>query len=349
MGFLAKTQSTWWQLAATPVAAGALILGMSALPIRAQSAINGPAPGVICDQNGGVCYDRQGPSIALTQTYLGSLAAGRLTEALRTQSAGSDFRLSNGVVCDLRAAACWSDGWQKAQLSAPLTQQLFGALPAAQGGLGGLQVPQQGIVCDPAGQVCYDQAGLSLGLTRQYYGALAEQAVLRNLNGQAAPKQFRLSQGSACDVMARTCWSDGWSRQRVDVALSNQLFGSGGGGINRPSPDGTGLSSRPAQCRITRWFKLITSGPCTIQQTGGNRLRNLNVQLQDGTTFAINRQRGGAYELTDPKGTSWPLQVRDQGTSLSFSWSDRVLTVTPQTKPSSGISLVQLINTLLGQ
>lgn len=351
MGFPVRMQSLQRHLAATTVATGALVLGLSAGPIRSQPTINGPAPGVICDQTGGVCYDRQGPSIGLTQTYLGSLAAGRLTDALRNQPAGSDFRLSNGAVCDLRAGACWSDGWQKGQLSRPLTQQLFGAIPGPQGGSGGLQTPQPGVICDQAGQVCYDQAGLSLGLTRQYYGTLAEQTVLRNLNGQAPPKQFRLSDGSACDVLARTCWSDGWSRQQVNVALSNQLFVSGGGSgaSNRPSPDGTGLTSRAAQCRITRWFKVIYGGTCTVQQSGGNRMRNLNVQLQDGSIYAVDRQRGGAYQLTDPQGKVWPLQVRDQGSALSFAWSDRILTVTPQTRPSSGMSLMQLINGLLGQ
>lgn len=332
--------------AAAAGAAAALLLAASAPPSQAQAGINGPAPRVLCDQSGGVCYDRQGPSIGLTQTYLGSLAAGRLSDALRGQPPSSEFRLSNGAVCDLRAATCWSDGWQRAQLSVPLTQQLFGGLPNAQGGLGGLQAPQQGVICDPAGQVCYDQAGLSLGLTRQYYGALAEQTVLRNLNGQAPPRQFRLSDGSACDATARTCWSDGWSRQRVNVALSAQLFGGGGGGGGGSA---SGMISRPAQCRITRWFKVIANGSCTVQQNSGDRIRNLTVQLQDGSTYAINRQRGGLYQLTDPQGSSYPLQVRDQGSSLSLIWSDRVLTVTPQNRPNGGLSLGQLINSLLGQ
>jgi hypothetical protein len=340
-----------FRLAGATGAALALTLAFTPAPVRAQASINGPAPGVICDQTGGVCYDRQGPSIGLTQTYLGSIAAGRLTDSLRNQPPTTEFRLSNGAVCDTRAGACWSDGWPKTQLATSLTQQLFGALPAGQSGLQGLQSPQRGVVCDPAGQVCYDQAGLSLGLTREYYGALAEQTVLRNLGGQAPPKQFRLSEGSACDVQARTCWSDGWSRQRVNVALSNQLFSAGGGlptGGGRPQPGGMTQASRPAQCRVTRWFKVLYNGTCTIEESGGNRGRNLNVQLPDGL-YAISRQRGGTYQLTDPQGKIWPLQVRDQGTSLSMIWSDRVLSVTPQNKPASGMSLGQLINSLLGQ
>ena len=67
----------------------------------------------------------------------------------------------------------------------------------------GITYPRQGTVCDSAGQVCYDQEGLSLGLTREYYGAIAEQTVLRNLGGQAPPKQFRLSEGTQDDGLLR--------------------------------------------------------------------------------------------------------------------------------------------------
>lgn len=331
--------------AAIAVGAAALALGLPVAVVRAQAGISGPAPGVICDQAGGSCYDRQGASIALTQTYLGSLAAGRLSDTLRQQPPTAEFRLSNGSLCDSRAAACWSDGWRRSQLDAWLTRQLFGALPAAGGaGLQGLQAPRSGVICDPAGQVCYDQAGISLGLTREYYGALAEQALLRNLAGQIPPKQFRLSDGSACDVTLRTCWSDGWARQRVNTALSMQLFGG-----MRPDAGGIAQAGRPAQCRISRWFKVLYSGNCTIATEAGNRIRSLKVQLQDGKAYNVSRQRGGGYQLSDPQGALWPVQLRDQGTNLSLAWSDRVLTVTPLNRPGGGMNLGQLINTLLGQ
>jgi hypothetical protein len=200
------------------------------------------------------------------------------------------------------------------------------------------------VVCDPGGQLCYDQSGLSLGLTREYFGAYAEQSALRNLGGQAPPRQFRLSNGSACDGMARTCWSDGWSRQRVNVALSNQLFGGSGGGGS-----GNGVTTRPAQCRMTRWFKSLYNGNCELRETRSNRGRLLEVSLQDGNVYTISRPRSGSYQISDRNGTSWPVQVKDEGRTISFSWSDRVLTVTPQVAPSSGLSLGQLIDSLLGQ
>jgi uncharacterized protein (DUF779 family) len=335
--------------------AALLVAGLNVVPLLtqpadAQGAITAPAPGVICDQAGPTCYDKQGPSIGLTQTYFGSITANRLLAELRERPTANDFRLSNGSVCDLRAATCWSDGWQKAQMAPKLTQQLFGSLPPAAnqsgGGLQGLQTPRAGIVCDPGSSpVCYDQAGLSLGLTREYFGTFAEQTALRNLGGQAPPRQFRLSNGSACDLNARTCWSDGWDRKQVNVALSNQLFGSANG-------TGTGAAStqtRAAQCRMTRWFKSLYNGNCELRENRTGKGRLLEVSLQDGNIYSVSKPRGGGYQLSDVKGNSWPVNVNDQGRSVSFTWSDRVLTVTPTAAPSNGNSFGQLLNNLMGQ
>lgn len=325
------------------------VVPLLAQPAEAEGAITAPAAGVICDQAGPTCYDKQGPSIGLTQTYFGSIAANRLLGELRERPTTNDFRLSNGSVCDLRAVTCWSDGWQKAQMAPKLTKQLFGSLPATAnqsgGGVQGLQTPQAGIVCDPSSSpVCYDKSGLSLGLTREYFGAFAEQTALRNLGGQAPPRQFQLSNGSACDLNARTCWSDGWNRKQVNVALSTQLFGSAGG-------TGAGTAStqtRAAQCRMTRWFKSLYNGNCELRENRSGKGRLLEVSLQDGNTYSISKPKGGSYQLSDAKGKTWPVNVNDQGRSVSFTWSDRVLTVTPTAAPSNGNSFGQLLNNLMG-
>ena len=57
----------------------------------------------------------------------------------------------------------------------------------------------------------------------------------------------------------------------------------------------------------------------------------------------------GNVELTDPQGKAWPVQVRDQGQTVSFSWSDRTLNVSEQATTNNGVSLGDLINRLLGQ
>ncbi|MCP9832612.1 hypothetical protein KBZ14_15330 [Synechococcus sp. HJ21-Hayes] len=341
----AAVPATWIGLLTAGLLSGSLGWGPAAA--QSQGGIIGPTPGVICDQVSSTCYDRQGPSVGHTQSYFGSIAANRLMSELRNRPASNAFRLSNGAVCDVGIATCWGDGWQKAQVAQKLTQQLFGSLPSssptASNGLQGLQTPKSGVLCDPVGQLCYDQTGLSFGLTREYFGAFAEQTAIRNLAGQAPPRQFQLSNGSACDVMARTCWSDGWSRQRVDGLLSNQLFGGGG------STASSGSQTRIGQCSITRWFKTLFRGSCDVRDSKNSQGRNLEVSLQDGTRYSINRPRGGTYVLTDPQGKTWPLQVRDQGRTISFSWSDRVLTVTPQGASNSGLTLGSFIDSLLGQ
>ncbi|MFM7362373.1 MAG: YcgJ family protein, partial [Cyanobium sp.] len=70
----------------------------------------GPAPGVLCDAAGPVCYDAQGPSIGHTQTYFGRSAAERLTAQLSGRPKVEEFRLGNGALCDTRASQCWADG-----------------------------------------------------------------------------------------------------------------------------------------------------------------------------------------------------------------------------------------------
>jgi len=87
-------------------------------PAQVQGSITSPAKGVICDQAGPTCYDRMGPSIGLTQTYYGSIAANRLTAELRNRPTTTEFRLSNGasVICGpppAGATAGRKDSWPR--------------------------------------------------------------------------------------------------------------------------------------------------------------------------------------------------------------------------------------------
>lgn len=202
----------------------------------------------------------------------------------------------------------------------------------------GIRSPQPGVICDPGGPICYDRLGLSLGLTREFFGSYAEQQALRQLGGQAPPRVFRLSNGAVCDVDARRCWSDGWDRRFVDAGLSRQLFGQEASG-----------TARLADCRLTRWFKVLSSGGCEVSERRGERgNRSIDVQLSDGTFYSFSRRRYEGYQVTDRKGGTWPVRISDQGRSLSFSWADRVLQITPQRQPrEAGSSLEQLFESLL--
>ena len=336
--------------------AGFMNLNAAVQPAQAQTqrVVSSPTAGVICDQMGPICYDRQGASVRYTQSYFGSNAANRLSSKLRTSAGGNDVVLSNGTLCDFRAATCWSDGWRKGQVATQLSQQLFGWAPSSNTGYGnalqGLETPRVGVVCDQSTKTCYDQSGLSLAQTRDYFGTYAEQTALRNLAGQMPPQQFRLSNGSSCDVTARTCWNEVWSRQQVNTALTNQLFSGGGIGSNQSSDYQTSnTESRQAQCTISRWFQTLVKGSCELRETTNNLGRLLQVNLQDGSRYSISRPQTGNYRLTDPMGKIWPLQVRDQGQTVSFSWSDRTLNVSDQDTTTTGLSLGDLINRMLGQ
>lgn len=327
---------------------------------RSGQGLTGPAPGVLCDAAGPVCYDAQGPSIGHTQTYFGRSAAARLTSQLSGRPRVQEFRLGNGALCDLRANQCWADGLNRRQPAPLLTRQLFGSASgggtAATGGTGaaagGITRPAAGVICDPAAELCYDSQGLSLALTREYHGVYAERKAMRQLGGQPAPKVFRLSNGTVCDAGARRCWSDGWDRRNVDERLSRHLFSQGGGQVGGQGGDQIGGLARQAQCRLSRWFTVLSSGSCEIVEQSGSRGRKLAVTLRDGTTWRFSNIRGEGYRVSDDKGGSWPVRVSDQGSSLSFAWTDKVLQVTPQRTPVSGSgsrpSLGQLIDSLLG-
>lgn len=108
----------------TAAAAAVACLPLAVPPARAQVSV--PSPGVVCDERGRVCYDRQGLSLALTQQYYGQIAAQNLLNQLAGSPAPTDFRLSSGAACSSAVRTCWSDGWGRRQVDAALTQQLYG-------------------------------------------------------------------------------------------------------------------------------------------------------------------------------------------------------------------------------
>lgn len=201
-----------------------------------------------------------------------------------------------------------------------------------------LLFPSAGVVCDQTAQSCYDSTGLSLGLTRQYFGAYAEQNVLRNLNGQAPPRQFRLSNGAACDVNQRVCWSDGWAQRTVDRQLSSQLFGnSGGGGSNNQTA--TGL------CRLNQGFRTIYNGQCDLKEISNERRKRFVVNLGNGSRYTFE-DRGNGYRISDGMGGNWPVSFNDQGRSAVFRWADMNLSVT-QNAYQGGSSVGRALGNLL--
>lgn len=340
------------------VVLGASLLSITSALTEAQAqtrvSVNSPASGVICDQQGSICYDRQGPSVSLTRFYFGEIYGKRLENMMRGKPSSNYILLSSGTLCDLRARSCWSDGWRKTRLDNALSQRLFAptAAPSTTSVMGfkGLQTPRLGVVCDPVTRTCYDQNGISLGGTRDYFGAYAEQNVRRNQEGRVTQQEFRMSNGIYCDVRSRTCWSDSWDHRQVNTDITDYLFNQGAISSSVWGDDSASTREiRQAQCVITRWFQTLFRGTCVLREQTNNLGRLLKVNLQDGSNYSIRRPNTGNYELIDPQGKIWPLEVREQGRTVSFNWSDRVLTVSDTSASNSGINLMQLIDSLLGR
>jgi heat shock protein HslJ len=91
--------------------------------------LDAPDHWVVCHRNSGVCYDRYGPSIGLTEAFLGQAAAARLTAALRAQPAehrpGTVFAPAPGVECVRQTGPCRVGG----MLHVELTAVLYGPWP----------------------------------------------------------------------------------------------------------------------------------------------------------------------------------------------------------------------------
>ncbi|MCT0217994.1 YcgJ family protein [Synechococcus sp. CS-1329] len=83
--------------------------------------------GVVCDPGSKTCYDRRGPSLAMTRQEFGQRAEQNLRRQISGRPNSWDLRFSSGEVCDLRQEICWDDGWKRSNLSTRLSRQLFGA------------------------------------------------------------------------------------------------------------------------------------------------------------------------------------------------------------------------------
>ncbi len=82
--------------------------------------------GIVCDRGSRICYDRQGPSLAMTRREFGQRSEQNLRRQISGRPNAWDVRFSSGEVCDLRREICWDDGWSRTNISKRLSRQLFG-------------------------------------------------------------------------------------------------------------------------------------------------------------------------------------------------------------------------------
>jgi hypothetical protein len=93
---------------------------------------------------------------------------------------------------------------------------------------GAVSSPMAGVICDKKAGFCADAQGISMGLTKEYLGQMAEQKMMANINSAGAnnfdPSVYTLSNGVACKASTKTCTVSKWS-EKVDKAHTQALFG----------------------------------------------------------------------------------------------------------------------------
>jgi len=107
--------------------------GFSSVAVAAglPGALYSPDHGVICDRERGICFDRFGPSIGLTEAFLGPAAARSLTAVLRDarpdHRPGAEFSPVDNVTCRREIGPCRTGG----VVDVALTAVLYGPRPPA--------------------------------------------------------------------------------------------------------------------------------------------------------------------------------------------------------------------------
>lgn len=176
-----------------------------------------------------------------------------------------------------------------------------------------------GVVCDGAEQLCYDSDGISLRETRRRFGRSGEEKARRLLSRGERGRTFKLSDGSACDVAARTCWDDGWKRRNVANSLTRHLFGSGGSGSW-----GDSNASHSADCVLRRAGRVVYEGNCELRESSNNRSDRFSAILRNGTSYSFRNDRG-RWWISDSRGGRWPVSHYDYGRAGVFRWADMSL------------------------
>lgn len=195
---------------------------------------------------------------------------------------------------------------------------LAGVLPvAAQSST--VDFPRQGVVCDLTSKRCFNSEGVSVPLTREFFGSYGERALVPTLSSNRRITQFKLSDGKACDVRRQTCWDDGQSGKNVSRSLTTQLFGNRGTWNN----NGQQAEQANSSCELRQGNRRLFQGNCLLNRRESSNGVAYNVELADGQRYSFyNRQ--GRLVLQDSSGL-WPVQISNRNGDVNFRWADRQL------------------------
>lgn len=265
----------------------------------------------------------------------------RAPSALRSFETHREFPLS------IRPSA----GLMVAAAALPLALVPFAAALPAAAKKATIDYPRSGVVCDQATKMCFDRTGVSVRLTREFFGRSAERELERKLSGSNRPTQFKLSNGDVCDVRRQTCWDDGWGGKNISKALSKQLFGNNGAWRNPGSNNNSWNNSNnngwnnnnsggwndnnswnnnnnnwqqqgqgSTACELRQGNRRLFNGNCVLNRRELSSGMAYTVELGDGRRYSFfNRQ--GNLVLRDASGV-WPVQVSNRNGNVSFRWSD---------------------------
>jgi hypothetical protein len=189
---------------------------------------------------------------------------------------------------------------------------------------GSVASPSKGVLCDRSSQICYDRQGISLGLTRQYFGSTAERKLMAELAGRPMPKEFRLSNGAVCGLQAQLCWSDGFSKRQISRDLTIALFGSLPANIGGDKE----VTNYGGFCTLAQGGRQLYDGPCALRRVSrdSSGLTRYVVEQKDGRRFNFSN-RSGRLEVSDGSG-EWPVAFFDHGYTGVFRWRDMTLVAT---------------------
>jgi len=196
---------------------------------------------------------------------------------------------------------------------------------------GSIDFPRRGVVCDLPARRCYTAQGVSLALTREFFGSYAERELSSTQTGNRRSNTFKLSDGDVCDVRQQTCWDDGRGGKNVSNTLSKQLFGSNGAwGNNGSQPSAQDSSS----CVLRRGNRELFDGSCQLNRRATSNGTAYNVELSDGRRYSFFN-RDGRLVMRDSNGL-WPVQISNRNGNVAFRWADLQLSTRNQSWGNQG-------------
>jgi heat shock protein HslJ len=99
-----------WRALRIAILCGIIGITRAAVAVELPAGLHSPDHGVVCDSRRAVCFDRFGPSIGLTEAFLGPDAARALTAALHKtgpdHSPGAHFSPGDNIVCRRETGPC---------------------------------------------------------------------------------------------------------------------------------------------------------------------------------------------------------------------------------------------------